>query len=276
MTTTFLPEATHAHDRRPFFLRSEIDRLLTISMLFSCTLVAIRVFRSHSISFIFMPWNLFLAYCPYAITTWLTRRQPRQLLIEPYPLESTAPGSWSSRTKPAGGFAPAPGGLRPPARRPFSHPQILVYLLFPAWLLLIPNSFYILTDLFHLTDYQHPRIPQWFDLALIFSFAWNGLLLGVLSCRQMEKMLLPHANTLSRSFFVYPIMLLSALGVYAGRYLRYNSWDILSDPFQLVADIIRMIIHPFRNQYAWDMIFCYAILLSFIYLMLKKVSRALA
>jgi uncharacterized membrane protein len=92
----------------------------------------------------------------------------------------------------------------------------------------------------------------------------------------MEKLLLPKANTFTRSLFIYPLMMLSALGIYAGRYLRYNSWDILSDPFQLIADIIRMIIHPFRNQYAWDMIFCYAILLSFIYIMLNKISRALA
>jgi len=282
MTTTFLPDAIRRLDRRPFFFRSEMDRLLTFSMLFSCILVAIRILHTGSINFILMPWNLFLAYCPYAITTWLTRRQPRQPLIEPYPLGPTASGSLSERPSARRHFLPTqiPGAstrlLGARIQIPGPHPLLLTWLLFPAWLLLIPNSFYILTDLFHLTDYHNHRIPQWFDLALIFSFAWNGLLLGVLSCRQMEKLLFPNANTFTRSLFIYPLMMLSALGVYTGRYLRYNSWDILSDPFQLIADITRMIIHPFRNQYAWDMILCYAILLSFIYIMLNKISRALA
>ena len=135
-----------------------------------------------------------------------------------------------------------------------------------VWLLFLPNAFYILTDLYHLYDRHHPAIPEWFDLALIFSCAWNGLLLGTLSLRQMEKYFrLP----------AFPIMALNALGIYAGRYLRYNSWDILSSPFQLAADIANMLLHPFRNHYAWDMIGCYTILLTFIYTMMKKLGRAL-
>ena len=157
-----------------------------------------------------------------------------------------------------------------------------------VWLLFVPNAFYMLTDLYHLSDNRSPRIPEWYDLALIFSFAWNGLLLGVLSVRQMER-LLESRRLASGIFgrrrrvplrfpggvFVYPVIGLCALGVYTGRYLRYNSWDILSDPFQLIGDMAGMIIHPLHNQPAWSMILCYTILLSFIYTMLKKISRAL-
>jgi len=76
--------------------------------------------------------------------------------------------------------------------------------------------------------------------------------------------------------FVYPVMWLNSLGVYTGRYLRYNSWEIVSNPFRLLADIAGMVIHPLRNQYAWDMIFCFSILMTLMYLMMKRISKTLA
>jgi uncharacterized membrane protein len=210
--------------RRVFFLRTEIDRLLTASIAFSCVLVVLRVLHTGSIIFLFMIWNLFLAYIPYALSSWLTA---------------------------------SPRRMQQPLFR---------YAFFALWLLFLPNTFYILTDLYHLHDSRHALSPAWFDLALIFSCAWNGLLLGVLSLRQMEKLF---------HFPITPIMALNALGIYVGRYLRYNSWDIVSNPFQLTADIFNMIVHPLRHQYAWDMIGCYTILLVFIYLMMKQLSKAL-
>jgi uncharacterized membrane protein len=141
-----------------------------------------------------------------------------------------------------------------------------------AWLLFIPNSFYILTDLYHLADnHRNSRVPEWYDLILILSFAWNGLLLGILSTRQVEKLLAPDASFIGRWVFLYPIMWLNALGVYIGRDLRYNSWDIVANPVALTRDIITMIIHPLRHQDAWSMIFCYSFLLALIYLALDKV-----
>ncbi|HEX3935249.1 MAG TPA: DUF1361 domain-containing protein, partial [Puia sp.] len=154
-------------------------------------------------------WNLFLAYVPFWLSTWLTSR---------YTTSARRPARW------------------------------LVLVLSLVWLLFIPNSFYILTDLYHLIDCRNPRVPAWFDLSLIFSFAWNGLLLGVLSVRQMEKILCPGTDDYWGGTFVYLVMGLSALGVYPGRYLRFNSWDILTNPFQLTMDMGRLIIHLLQNQ----------------------------
>jgi uncharacterized membrane protein len=230
-----------------------MDRLLTSSMCFSCMLAIIRIVHSGRLLFIFMIWNLFLAYIPYALSTWLTARY------------SIPDGRW-----------PEVSATRSPlARR--RGPQILLIVLSLMWLVFIPNTFYILTDLYHLTDHgRTSRIPEWYDLVLILSFAWNGLLLGVLSVRHMEKLFMPRATVLAGWLFVYPIMMLNALGVYTGRYLRYNSWDIISDPLQLLADILDMIIHPLRNHPAWTMILCFSILLTLIYRMFRGSSKALA
>jgi uncharacterized membrane protein len=227
--------------RLPAFGKSvvtgETTVVLTLSSLFSCLLVAARVIHTGSLAFIFMPWNLFLAWVPYRISSGLTRMNNRVGRVE--------------------GLGVA--GLR------------VAGLI--VWLLFIPNSFYILTDLYHLADgHRNSRVPEWFDLVLILSFAWNGLLLGVMSTRQVEKLLAPDASFPGRWVFLYPVMWLDSLGVYIGRYLRYNSWDIIVSPVDLLGDIIRMIAHPLRYHDAWGMILCYSILLTIMYSLLSKNS----
>ena len=125
-------------------------------------------------------------------------------------------------------------------------------------------------------DHPYSRaVPLWFELVLILSFAWNGLLLGILSVRRMEKFLGTGVTLRDELLFLCPVMFLNALGVYIGRYLRYNSWDVITDPFDLIRDISAMVIHPLRHGYAWDMIFCYSILMTLMYLMMKRVSQSL-
>ena len=91
----------------------------------------------------------------------------------------------------------------------------------------------------------------------------------------LERMLLPLQTLRNELLFLYPVMWLNALGIYIGRYLRYNSWDVVTDPFQLLRDIAVMIIHPLRHQNTWDMVLCFSILMTLIYLMMKKISKAL-
>lgn len=142
-----------------------------------------------------------------------------------------------------------------------------------VWLLFIPNSFYILTDLFHLGE--HNNVPIWFDLALIISFAWVGLLMGILSVRQMEKMVQRFLPGKHELLFIYPIMWLNALGVYIGRYPRFNSWDIITNPFGLTAYILRMLWHPIQYKYAWGMVACFSVFMTLVYLTIKRISKAI-
>lgn len=211
-----------------YLRRSEMDKVLILSSLFSLLLSFARVVYTGQLLFVGLIWNLFLGFIPYAISSWLSRQAFE-------------------------------GGIR------------WKYLLAAVvWLLFIPNSFYIITDLFHLEE--RAEIPLWFDLALIYSFAWNGLLLGVLSVRQMEKLWEAKAQW-SEAFFIYPLMLLNALGIYIGRYLRYNSWDVVSNPLGLFQDIFYLIIHPVRNRFDWSMIFCFSVFMVLVYLSIKRLSK---
>ena len=143
-----------------------------------------------------------------------------------------------------------------------------------AWVLFVPNAFYIITDLFHLGK-NDGSIPLWFDLALLLSFAWNGLLFGILSVRHMEKMFEKVFNRELGLLFLLPVMFLNGLGVYIGRYLRFNSWDVITNPLQLAADMLYLFLHPVQNRFDWSMIVCYCLLMTLIYLAFKKLAHVL-
>lgn len=144
------------------------------------------------------------------------------------------------------------------------------FLVFTTWLLFIPNSFYIVTDLFHL--YKFDDAPKWFDLLLIFSFAWNGLLLGLLSVRAIEKMIEKSWGQGFSTVILFAVMWLCAFGVYIGRYLRFNSWDIVAQPFTLLHEMLNILLHPFQNKLEWGMVSTYAVFMLMIYITLKKIS----
>lgn len=212
-----------------FSVSASVHQWLLLSACFSCLLLGVRMVVTQTIEYIFLPWNLFLAFVPYWITWWITGNVS---IIEN---------------------------------------KIKLIAALAVWLLFIPNSFYIITDLFHL---MHERsAPKWFDLLLIFSFAWNGIVCGIISLRRVELVVGLLKGPRFSFLLVLSVMWLSAYGIYIGRFLRYNSWDVIADPFSLLGEIADMIIHPFENGYAWGMTICYAVFMTLLYFTIKKLSE---
>ncbi len=149
--------------------------------------------------------------------------------------------------------------------------RIRFALLLLVWLLFLPNAPYIITDLLHLNYWNGPNV--WFDLVLIFSYAWTGLMFGFFSIINMESIL-------SKSFSTKVINVISSValfacgfGIYLGRYARWNSWDIIQSPFSLIADIADRFIHPFDHPRTWAMTILGGILLNIIYFSMKPVRN---
>lgn len=109
-------------------------------------------------------------------------------------------------------------------------------LLLLSWLAFLPNSFYIITDLVHVV--RSTGNLFYFDLVLISSFAITGFFLGLLSLIQVEQLLLKlNFKSKTTSVFVLLICFLNGFGIYIGRVLRFNSWDILSNPIELFTTL---------------------------------------
>ena len=72
---------------------------------------------------------------------------------------------------------------------------------------------------------------------------------------------------------LFAVMWLNAFGIYVGRYLRFNSWDIFTQPQFLLSEMTAVILHPVQNKLEWGMIFAYALFMLLVYLTLKKISK---
>jgi uncharacterized membrane protein len=151
--------------------------------------------------------------------------------------------------------------------------KLTLILSISAWLLFLPNSFYILTDLFHLQTAAGNR--AWFDLTLILSFAWNGILFGIISIWKMEMLLKKMNGRIVSVVVIFSVMWLNAFGVYIGRFLRFNSWDVIVNPFPLATEIFDMIINPCDYKTAWAMSLCFASFICILYYTMKRLTDVL-
>lgn len=139
---------------------------------------------------------------------------------------------------------------------------IMFFTLF-IWLLFFPNAPYILTDLFHIR--QRLYVPMWFDLILILSFGWTGLMYGFFSLWHIEKMFQKYIDTKLIPVISSFLFFVTGFGIYLGRVLRWNSWDIISDPITLFYDIIIRFIHPLNYPNTWGMTILMGIFLNVVY-----------
>lgn len=130
-------------------------------------------------------------------------------------------------------------------------------------ILFFPNAPYLITDLIHLR--AQAGVPLWYDALLLFSFAYLGLLLALYALTQIREILKQTQSRLIVEGVTVLLFLLSGLGVYLGRVLRWNSWDAFFQPQGPVRDTLRLLQHPLQHKEAWLMIILFSLLLACVY-----------
>jgi uncharacterized membrane protein len=126
-------------------------------------------------------------------------------------------------------------------------PRALLWLLGVGWLLFLPNAPYILTDFIHLG--RVGGAPLWFDAAMIGSFAFVGLTLGLGSLLVVHHVVEARAGRIAGWAVAVSSLVLSAIGVYLGRFPRFNSWDVLTNPDGLLAVVLQRLADPLGNPF---------------------------
>ncbi|WP_411767760.1 DUF1361 domain-containing protein [Winogradskyella sp. A3E31] len=136
-------------------------------------------------------------------------------------------------------------------------------LWFIIWLLFLPNAPYIITDFLHLRVANTHLL--WLDIIVLLSFSLSGLVLFYLSLIDMQNILKKHFKSIPLNTVTFILIFLSAFGVYLGRYLRYNSWEIISQPQHLISDILVIFIAPYENIEVWLFTFGFGLFLYFVF-----------
>ncbi len=212
------------------YARQRVINPVVLLFVFSCFCIGIllvRIIVADQIRYIFLAWNLFLAWVPLLITLFLNER------------------------------------LKTGSKNRYCFGLGLL-----VWLLFLPNSPYIITDLLHLKGNTH--VPIWFDSILVFSFALAGLLCGLFSLYLAHLIIDRLFNEFVGWLSIVGCVGLTGFGVYLGRVERWNSWDLFTNPVWLLMDSLQQISNPMAIKmtigFTCLLLFFYLLFLSLIHL----------
>jgi uncharacterized membrane protein len=151
----------------------------------------------------------------------------------------------------------------------------LFYIVMPVctlfWLAFFPNAPYLLTDFQHLAT-RHSNAPLWYDVIMLIWFAWTGLLLGISSLYLMQEIITDKFNPSIGWVFTISAVIASSIGVYLGRFLRWNSWDLLADPIPIAKEMVAIVQNPLANLPTYIFTILFTLLTLFIYLTIHLFS----
>ncbi|WP_366293996.1 DUF1361 domain-containing protein [Paenibacillus sp. AN1007] len=218
--------------------------LLTLLLMTLCCLGTAAYLRAKSGSnmYAFLVWDMFLAWVPLLISSLIV-----------YVLECK-------------GFKPGWLGAA------------LVGLLCLIWLFFLPNAAYLYTEMLHAFRYftAQPESPFWYNMDFWYSLTLSlgtaivGLLLSTCSVRQIENVLYLFVHKYVCWIIISFILLLSSLGVYIGRYNRWNSWDVVSRPEQIITDLL----HDFGavDSMLLEFVILMSVVQGFVYIIVSLMS----
>lgn len=198
-------------------------------------MVAFRIYFTAEISYLYLVWNLFLAWVPFVLSI---------LIISIY---------YTYRNR--------------------NSRNVGITLLGVLWLFFYPNAPYIITDYIHIRGinfylFQGGRfigfnedLLVWFDFVMNSLFIFTGFLLGFASLYIMQKVISSRFSSAISWGFVTATLVLSSFGIYLGRFIRWNSWDVIANPNALLRSVLDSL---HKQAFSFTLLFSVFLLLIYI------------
>jgi len=149
--------------------------------------------------------------------------------------------------------------------------KYLATLLFVVWLLLLPNTFYMLTDFVHVKE--SGDINLLFDIVMIGLFAMNGFVHGIMSLFIVHRSLLKRHGRRYVHGLIIVIILASSFAIDMGRYLRWNSWDVIVNPRSLIFDISDTLLNPTNYNRSFLITGVFFVTIGSLYMVFWQLSK---
>lgn len=115
-------------------------------------------------------------------------------------------------------------------------------LITVAFVLFLPNTFYLVTDFIHL--HEMPRADLVFDTVMFASFALNAFLLGLIELFMFHVELRRRLSVIKSWGLLTCLILLTSFAIYIGRDLRWNTWDIILNPASILFEVSDRLLAP--------------------------------
>lgn len=139
------------------------------------------------------------------------------------------------------------------------------------WLVFLPNSFYMISDFIHLQEVK--RVDVLYDAVMFTSFIYTGVVLGFSSLYLIHIQLRRRLSAPAATVWVAVTLFICSAAVYVGRDLRWNSWDVLTNPGGLLFDISDRLQHPSAYPQMLVTVITFFALLATMYGLLWRGSR---
>jgi uncharacterized membrane protein len=139
------------------------------------------------------------------------------------------------------------------------------------WLVFLPNSFYMISDFVHLQEVQ--RVDVLYDTLMFTSFIYTGVVLGFSSLYLVHLQLRRRLSAQAAAGWVGVTLFVCSTAVYVGRDLRWNSWDVLTNPGGILFDLSDRLQHLAAYPQMSVTIISFFVLLSSMYGLLWNGTR---
>lgn len=146
-------------------------------------------------------------------------------------------------------------------------------LITVGWLVFLPNSFYVLTDLIHLRSTGEINIL--FDAVMFSSFVFNAYVVGFASTLLIHRRLERLWGVQRSIVVIMGVFVLCGVAIYLGRVLRWNTWDLLINPAGILFDVSEGVVNPLVGAQLLLVTGMFSLLLSTMYGVIYTAARLL-
>jgi uncharacterized membrane protein len=142
-------------------------------------------------------------------------------------------------------------------------PNLLITFLL---LLFLPNSFYMITDLIH--------VQTVIGIDVLYNIIFTDLAIFIGLTAGFIGLYIFHTELLKRVYYKYAhltiglMIIFISFAVYLGRYLRWNSWDVLINPAGILFDASDTLIHPSMHPVFFPVITAFSLTVGAMYMVI--------